>query len=167
MALTGSIHPTELRISGERRAVAQCSDAENVSRAKVCRCRLPSVRNNDCSSQIASCAFRLILSRYAGRIYQIKAVQAIWYRRRDGNNGNLRLARSSLHYGGEGVLIHPPHQGVCGRHGTEGQCVTSGGLAESPGGTGVSGPISASERASKVQPVVGRLSSTSSAVKAA
>jgi hypothetical protein len=28
-------------------------------------------------------------------------------------------ARSSLHYGGEGVLIHPPHQGVCGRHGTE------------------------------------------------
>jgi hypothetical protein len=28
-------------------------------------------------------------------------------------------ARSSLHYEGEGVLIHPPHQGVCGRHGTE------------------------------------------------
>ena len=28
-------------------------------------------------------------------------------------------ARSSLHYGGEGVLIHPPHQGVCGWHGTE------------------------------------------------
>jgi hypothetical protein len=28
-------------------------------------------------------------------------------------------ARSSPHYGGEGVLIHPPHQGVCGRHGTE------------------------------------------------
>src|SRR3954454_24713854 len=27
-------------------------------------------------------------------------------------------ARSSPHYGGEGVLIHPPHQGVCGRHGT-------------------------------------------------
>jgi len=27
--------------------------------------------------------------------------------------------RSSLHYEGEGVLIHPPHQGVCGRHGTE------------------------------------------------
>jgi hypothetical protein len=27
--------------------------------------------------------------------------------------------RSSLHYGGEGVLIHPPHQGVCGWHGTE------------------------------------------------
>jgi len=30
-----------------------------------------------------------------------------------------RWARSSLHYGGEGVLIHPPYQGVCGRHGTE------------------------------------------------
>jgi hypothetical protein len=28
-------------------------------------------------------------------------------------------ARSSLHYGGEGVLIHSPHQGVCGRHGME------------------------------------------------
>src|SRR6266702_4579931 len=33
--------------------------------------------------------------------------------------------RSSLHYGCEGVLIHPSHQGVCGRHGTEEQCVTS------------------------------------------
>jgi hypothetical protein len=27
--------------------------------------------------------------------------------------------RSSPHYWGEGALIHPPHQGVCGRHGTE------------------------------------------------
>ena len=44
-------------------------------------------------------------------------------------------ARSSLQFGGEGVLIHPPHQGVCGRHGTEERCVTSGGLARSPGGT--------------------------------
>jgi hypothetical protein len=75
--------------------------------------------------------------------------------------------RSSLHCRGEGVLIHPPHQGVCGRHGTEEQCVTSGGLAESPVGTGVSGPISASEMASDAQPVVGRLNSTLSAVKAA
>src|SRR5260370_38195447 len=25
-------------------------------------------------------------------------------------------ARSSLNYGDEGILIHPPHQGVCGRH---------------------------------------------------
>src|SRR6266702_2562158 len=69
-------------------------------------------------------------------------------------------ARSSLHYGGEGVLIHPPHQGVCGRHGTEEQRVTSGGLAESPGGTGVSEPISGSERASEARPVDGRLCST-------
>jgi hypothetical protein len=28
-------------------------------------------------------------------------------------------ARSSRHYGGEGVLIHPSNQGVCERHGTE------------------------------------------------
>ncbi len=54
-------------------------------------------------------------------------------------------ARSSLHYGGEGVLIHPPHQGVCGRHGREEQRVTSGGLAESPGGSGVSRPKLGSE----------------------
>src|SRR5215470_17234882 len=74
-------------------------------------------------------------------------------------------ARSSLHYGGEGVLIHPPHQGVCGRHGTEEQCVTLGGLAESPGGTGVSRPISESEVASDALPVDGRLCSTTSAVK--
>src|SRR5215510_2705157 len=74
-----------------------------------------------------------------------------------------RWARSSLHYGGEGVLIHPPHQGVCGRHGTEEQRVTSGGLAESPGGTGVSEPISASETASKALSVVGRLHITEEA----
>ena len=76
-------------------------------------------------------------------------------------------ARSSLHYGGEGVLIHPPHQGVCGWHGTEEQCVTSGGLTGSPGGTGVSRPISESEMASDVLSVDGRLCSTTSAVKAA
>jgi hypothetical protein len=34
------------------------------------------------------------------------------------------------------------HQGVCGQHGTEEQRVTSGELAEFPGGTGISGPIS-------------------------
>ena len=51
-------------------------------------------------------------------------------------------ARSSLHYGGEGVLIHPPHQGVCGRHGTEDLSVTPGGLVRFPGGTGISDPIS-------------------------
>jgi hypothetical protein len=50
--------------------------------------------------------------------------------------------RSSLHYGGEGVLIHPPYQGVCGRHGTEELHVTSGGLAKSAGGAAVSEPIS-------------------------
>src|SRR5215831_1756780 len=69
-------------------------------------------------------------------------------------------ARSSLHSLDEGVLIHPPHQGVCGRHGAEEQCVTSGELAESSGGTEVSGPISASEMASDALSVVRRLNST-------
>ena len=31
--------------------------------------------------------------------------------------------RSSLQYEGEGVPIHPLHQGVCERHGMEGRCV--------------------------------------------
>jgi hypothetical protein len=69
-------------------------------------------------------------------------------------------ARSSLNYGDEGILIHPPHQGVCGRHGTEERRVTSGGLAKSPGGTGVSRPISESEVASDAWSVVGRLNIT-------
>jgi hypothetical protein len=56
-------------------------------------------------------------------------------------------------------------KGVCGRHGTEEQRVTSGGLAESPGGTGVSGPISGSEVASDALSVDGRLCSTPSAAK--
>ena len=51
-------------------------------------------------------------------------------------------ARSSLHYGGKGVLIHPSYQGVCGRHGMEEQYVTPGGLAWFPAGTGISRPIS-------------------------
>jgi hypothetical protein len=34
------------------------------------------------------------------------------------------------HHEGEGVLIHPPYQRDCGRHGTEEQRVTSGGLTE-------------------------------------
>ena len=76
-------------------------------------------------------------------------------------------ARSSPHYGGEGVLIHPPHQGVCGRHGTEDLSVTPGGLSGSSGGTEGSDPISASEVGSGVLGVVGRLGSTLSAVKAA
>jgi hypothetical protein len=53
-----------------------------------------------------------------------------------------------------------------GGNGTEEQCVTSGGLAESPGGAGVSGPISESEMASDALSVVGRLKSTRSMVKA-
>jgi hypothetical protein len=63
--------------------------------------------------------------------------------------------RSSLHHYGEGVLIRPPHQGDCGRHGTEEQRVTSGELAESLGGTRVSRPISESEVASDALSVVG------------
>jgi hypothetical protein len=69
-------------------------------------------------------------------------------------------ARSSLHFWDEGVLIHPPHQGDCGRHGTEEQRVTSGELTESPGDTGVSGPISVSEVASDALSVVGLPNST-------
>ena len=78
-----------------------------------------------------------------------------------------RRGRSSLHYGGEGVLILPLYQGVCGRHGMEEQGVTSGGLAGSPGGTGVNGPISGSEVASDALSVDRRLCSTTSAAKAA
>ena len=74
-------------------------------------------------------------------------------------------ARSSLRFEDEGVLIHPPHQGDCGRHGTEGQRATSAELAESPGGTGVSGPISASEVASDALSVVGRLHITYEAAR--
>ena len=69
-------------------------------------------------------------------------------------------ARSSLHFRDEGVLIHPPYQGDCGRHGMEEQHVTSGELAESPGDTGVNGPISESEVASEALSVVGRLNIT-------
>jgi hypothetical protein len=65
------------------------------------------------------------------------------------------------------LLIHPPHQGVCGRHGTEDLSVTPGGLPGSSDGTEGSNPISASEMGSGVLGVVGRLGSTLSAVKAA
>ena len=68
--------------------------------------------------------------------------------------------RSSLRFQDEGVLIHPPYQGDCGRHGTEEQCVTSGELTESPSSIGVSGPISASEVASDALSVVGLPNST-------
>jgi len=74
--------------------------------------------------------------------------------------------RSSPHHRGEGVLIHPPYQGDCGRHGAEEQRVTSGGLTESLGGTRVSRPISGSEMASDTRSVDGRLCSTTSSAKA-
>lgn len=51
-------------------------------------------------------------------------------------------ARSSWHYGSEGVLTHLSYQGVCGRHGTEDLDVTPGGLDVFPGGAGISDPIS-------------------------
>ena len=51
-------------------------------------------------------------------------------------------ARSSWHYGSEGALTHPSHQGVCGRHGTEDLDVTPGGLVVFPDGAGISDPIS-------------------------
>jgi hypothetical protein len=75
-------------------------------------------------------------------------------------------ARSSLHYGGEGVLIHPLHQGVCTRHGTEELCVTPGELTWSAVGIAESEPISESEMASDAASVVGLPSSTLSAAKA-
>jgi hypothetical protein len=49
---------------------------------------------------------------------------------------------SSLQYLGEGVLILPSNQGVCGWHGTEDLSVTPGELVWFPGGTGISDPIS-------------------------
>ena len=67
---------------------------------------------------------------------------------------------------GEGILIHPPHQGVCGRHGTEDLSVTPGGLSGPSGGTEGSDPISASEGGNGVLGVVGRPSSTRSVAKA-
>ncbi len=69
-------------------------------------------------------------------------------------------ARSSLPFWDEGVLIHPPHQGVCGKHGPEEQRATSGELTESPGGTGVSEPISAKRMVSDALSVVGLPNST-------
>jgi hypothetical protein len=59
-------------------------------------------------------------------------------------------ARSSLHYGGEGVLIHPLNQGVCGWHGVEDLWVTPGGLIGFSGGAETSDPISENEMESDV-----------------
>ena len=74
-------------------------------------------------------------------------------------------ARSSLHYGGEGVLIHPPHQGVCGLHGTEERRDLRR-TGRVPGSMGISDPISESEMGSDARSVVGLPNSTSSTVKA-
>jgi hypothetical protein len=74
-------------------------------------------------------------------------------------------ARSSLHYGGEGVLIHPPHQGVCGRHGMEDPWVTPGGLSWFLGGTEIRDPISASEVGNEAREVVGQPNSTRSLMR--
>ena len=63
-------------------------------------------------------------------------------------------ARSSLHYRGEGDLIHPPHQGVCGRHGMEDQCVTLGDLGGSAGGAAATDPISGSFRANRAEVIL-------------
>lgn len=51
-------------------------------------------------------------------------------------------ARSSLHYGGEGVLTHPSNQGVCGWHGVKDSYVTLGRLTVFPCGSGINKPIS-------------------------
>ena len=75
-------------------------------------------------------------------------------------------ARSSPHYGGEGVLIHPPHQGVCGWHGTEDPCMTPGGLFWFLGGAKIRDPIRETEVGTEVRGVVGQPNSTRSMVKA-
>ena len=57
-----------------------------------------------------------------------------WARKRKPDTGQGGTGATALQFsGGEGVLIHPPHQGVCGWHGTEEQWVTSGRLIGSPG----------------------------------
>ena len=75
-------------------------------------------------------------------------------------------ARSSPHYGGEGVLIHPPYQRSVrtARYGRTMRDLRRTGSVS--GGTGVSRPISESEMASDALSVVGRLNGTRSVVKA-
>ena len=76
-------------------------------------------------------------------------------------------ARSSWHYGSEGVLTHPSYQGVCGRHGTEDLDVTPGGLATFPGWHRDNGPYKLRDEMGKdAVRVVGQPNSTSSPVKA-
>ena len=69
--------------------------------------------------------------------------------------------------GAKAFLIHPPHQGVCGRHGTEDLCVTPVELMRSPSGIGVTGLYKPrGEVSPDVARAVGPPSSTSTAVKA-
>ena len=49
------------------------------------------------------------------------------------------------------LLIHPPHQGVCGWRGTEELDVTPGGLIGFSNGIEISDPISVSEMGSEAQ----------------
>lgn len=51
-------------------------------------------------------------------------------------------ARSSLHYGGEGILVHLSYQGVCRRHDAEDLCVTPGELNVYLDGNKISDSIS-------------------------
>lgn len=51
-------------------------------------------------------------------------------------------ARSSLHYGGEGILVHLSYQGVCRRHDAEDLCVTPGELNVYLNGNKISDSIS-------------------------
>jgi hypothetical protein len=66
----------------------------------------------------------------------------------------------ACHMGAKAFSFTHPQQGDCGQHGTEEQRMTSGELAEFPGGAGISRPISASEVASDALSGVGRLNST-------
>jgi hypothetical protein len=67
----------------------------------------------------------------------------------------------SLHYGGEGSTWNPwAQQGVCGRHGGEGACVTPGGLVRSRPTGRAPGRISESEVAGDAVREVGVASGT-------
>lgn len=74
-------------------------------------------------------------------------------------------ARSSLHYEGEGTLIHLSYQGVCRRHGVEDLCVTPGELNVFLDGNKISDSISKSEMRSEARRVVGQPNSTISVKK--
>ncbi|MFC1523064.1 hypothetical protein ACFL6Y_11705 [Elusimicrobiota bacterium] len=52
------------------------------------------------------------------------------------NRSAKEETRSSLHYGGEGDLVHSSNQGVCGQHGMKDFYVTSGELVAVPARTG-------------------------------